>query len=58
MIATYLSKQETPDAGLKAIQRINNTANLDQLGNRTIFFITEEIKETILDFWQGTVRVV
>ena len=50
MIATYLSKQETPDAGLKAIQRINNTANLDQLGNRTIFFITEEIKETILDF--------
>ena len=50
MIATYLSKQQTPDAGLKAIQRINDTVNLDHLGNRTIFFITEEIKETILDF--------
>ena len=57
-MATYLSKQQTLDAGLKAIQRINNTVNLDQLGNRTMFFITEEIKETILDFWQGTVRVV
>ena len=41
-----------------AIHQINFTANLDRDGNTTIFFITEEVKETVLDFSQGTVKVL
>ena len=58
MIAIDLSKQQALDADLKAIQQINFTGNLAQDGNTTIFFITEEAKETILDFSEGTVRVL
>ena len=29
-------------------------ANLDREGNTTKFFIIEEVKETVLDFSQGT----
>ena len=32
--------------------------NLDRDGNTTIFFIIEETKETILDFSQGTGKVL
>ena len=31
----------------KAMQQINFTRNLDEEGNTTMFFITEETKETI-----------
>ena len=55
MIAIDLSKQQTLDAGRKAIQQINFTGNLDEAGSITIFSIIEEVKETILDFPQGTV---
>ena len=41
---------------MKAIQQVNFTGNLDRLA--TMFFIIEEEKETILDFSQGTVRVI
>ena len=58
MIAIDLSKQQALDADSKAIQQINFTANLDRDGNTTIFFITEEAKETILDSSQGTVKVL
>ena len=58
MIAINLSKQQAPDVDLKAIQQINFIANLDREGNTTIFFIIEEVKETILDFSQGTVKVL
>ena len=58
MKAIDLSKQQALDADLKAIQQINFTGNLAQDGNTTIFFITEEAKETILDFSEGTVRVL
>ena len=40
---------------------MNFTENLNQGENEndnTIFFIIEEAKETILDFWQGTVKVL
>ena len=50
MIAIDLNKQQALDADSKAIQQINFTANLDRNGNRTVFFIIEEAKETILDF--------
>ena len=44
MIAIDLSKQQALDPGPKATQQINVTGNLDR------DFITEEPKETILDF--------
>ena len=58
MIAIDLSKQPALDADLRAIQQINVTANLRKPRNTTIFFITEEEKETLLDVWQGTVKVL
>ena len=58
MIPIDLSKQQTPDADPRAIQEINFTANLDRAGNTTTFFIIEEAKETVLDFSQGTVKVL
>ena len=58
MIAIYLSKQQALDANSRAVQQINFTANLDWAGNTTMFFVIEEAKETILNFSQGTVRVL
>ena len=37
---------------------INFTANLDRAGNTTMFLIIEEAKETVLEFSQGTVKVL
>ena len=58
MIAIDLSKQQALDADPRAIQQINFTANLDRVGNTTIFFINEEANETVLDFSQETVKVL
>ena len=58
MIAIDLSKQQALDVDPRAIQQINFTANLDRAGNTTMFFIIEEAKETVLDFSQGTVKVL
>ena len=55
MIAVDLSKQQ---ADPMAIQQINFTTNLDRAGNTRVYFIFEEAKETILDFSQGTVKVL
>ena len=33
------------------------TRNLERAGGATMFFITEEAKETVLDFSKGTVKV-
>ena len=46
-IAIDLSKQQALD-----------TANLDRAENTTMFFIIEKAKETVLDFSQGTVKVL
>ena len=60
MIAIDLSKQQALDADLKAIQQISFTGYLNRgegvNDNTTIFFITEEGKETIWDFSQVTMR--
>ena len=56
MIAIDLRKQQALDANPKAIQQINFTGNLERIENT--FFIIEEAKETIIDFSQGTVRVL
>ena len=58
MIAVDLSKQQVLDADPRAIQQISFTANLDKAGNTRIYFILEEAQETILDFSQGTVKVL
>ena len=50
MIAIDLSKQQVLDADPRAIQQINFTANVDRDGNTTMFFITEEAKETFFEF--------
>ena len=57
MIAVHLSKQQALDTDPKAIQQINFTANLDRAGNKRLYFILEEAKETVFEFWQGTVKV-
>ena len=53
-----LNKQQALDVDPRAIQQINFTANLDRPGNTTMFFIIEEVKETVLDFLQETVKVL
>ena len=57
MIAVDLSKQKALDFDPKAIQQINFTGNLERAGNARVYFI-EEVKETVLDFSQGTVKVL
>ena len=60
LIAIDLSKQQALDANRKEIQKINFTVNLarEENANTTMFFIIEEVKETILDNSQGTVKVL
>ena len=57
-MAIGLSEQQAFDADPKAIQKINFTVNLNWDGNKTMFFITEKAKETILDSSQGTVKAL
>ena len=58
MIAINLSKQQALDADARAIQQINFTANLDRDRDTTMFFIIEEVKETVLDISQVTVKLL
>ena len=46
------------DAAPKAIQQINFIRNLERDKNTTIFFIMEEVKETIIDSSNGTESIV
>ena len=58
MIAVDLSKQQALDDNPRAIQQINFTGNLDRAGKTRIYFILKATKETILNFAQGTVKVL
>ena len=58
MIALDLSEKQALDVDPKSMQQINFTGNLDETGNRTMFFVIEETKKKLLDFLQGTVRVL
>ena len=58
MIAMDLSKQQALYADLRAIQQINFTANLNIVRNTRIYFILKEAKETVLNFSQGTKKVL
>ena len=55
MITIDVSKQQAIDADPKAIQQINSTGNLNRAEGATMYFNIKEVKETILDFVQGTV---
>ena len=56
IVGVDLSKQRAFDADPRAIQQINFTGNVRAASS--IFFILEKSKETVLDFSQGTVRIV
>ena len=58
MIAIDLSKQQVVDADPKAIQQIHFTGNLHRDEHATMFVIIKLAKETVLDFPQGTVKVL
>ena len=58
MIAIDLSKQQASDADPREIQQISFVANLDRAGNRRIYLILKEAKETVSDFSKGTVKVL
>ena len=57
MIAIDLSKQQALDDDPKTIQQINFTGNSDRAEGATIFSIVGNVKETILDFSQRTVKL-
>ena len=57
LIAIDLSKQQKLDADPEAIQQINFFGNLSRAECTAMFFITEEAKETVLEFSKGTFKV-
>ena len=58
MVVIDLSKQKALDVDPKALPQIIFTVNLDRAEISIMFLILEEVKETLLDFSQETVRVV
>ena len=58
LIAIDLRKQQAFASDPRATQQINLTANLDRNEGATLFFITEQTKETVFEFSQGTVKVL
>ena len=55
LVAVDLSKQKELDADPRAIQQIEFKYMLKT--NSTIFWVLEKSKETILEFYKGTVKV-
>ena len=58
MIAIDFIKEQELAVDIKAIEQITFTGNLDRDENTTMFFIIKVTKETILNFSQGTVKVL
>ena len=58
MKAIDLSKKQALDTVAKAIQQNNFTSNLDRIIQMTMYFVTEEAKETVSEFLQRTVGVL
>ena len=55
LVAVDLSKQKSLDADPRAIQQIEFKYMLKT--NSTIYWVLEKSKETILEFYKGTVKV-
>ena len=58
LIAIDLSRKEALDTDPRAIQQVNFTENLDWAEGTWMVFILEKVKKGILDFSQGTVRLL
>ena len=58
MIGIDLSKQQAPDANSKSDAANQIYCKFSSRKNTIMFFFIEEVKETILDFSQGTVKVL
>ena len=56
LISVDLSKQRELDAGTRAIQQIEFIGMLKTRSN--VFMILEKSKETILEFYKGTAKVM
>ena len=57
MMAIDLIKQQVLDADPKVIQQLNFTANLDQDGRTTMFFIVKGAKKIVSHISQGTAKI-
>ena len=57
-IAIDLSKQQALDADPRVTQQFNFIDKLDRAVETRMFSITEETKETVLEFLQGIMRVL
>ena len=57
LIAVELSKQKELDADPRAIQQIEFKFMLEGANNSTIYWVLDKSKETILEFYKGTVKV-
>ena len=57
MMAIDLIKQQVLDADPKVIQQLNFTANLDQDGSTTMFFIVKGAKKIVSHISQGTAKI-
>ena len=55
LVAVDLSKQKDLDAGPRAVQQIEFKYMLET--SSTIYWVLEKSKETILEFYKGTVKV-
>ena len=55
LIAIKINKKEVIDVDLNVKQQTNFSANLNREGDTAMFFIYDEVKESILDFSQGPV---
>ena len=61
LIATDLSKQRVLDADLRAIQPIIFTSKIKSTAANTrviIYYILEQSKETMLEFFKGTTNIL
>ena len=58
LITINLSKQQKLDADPKTTQKIDFTRNLNRNEGATMFFTTEEAKETVLYFSKGILKVL
>ena len=57
LIEIDLSKQQKLDADSKAIQQIDFAGSFEE-DQTTMLFIIEEVKEAVLNFSEGIVRVL
>ena len=55
LVAVNLSKQKELDADPRAIQQVEFKYMLET--NSTIYWVLEKSKETMLEFYKGTVKV-